>query len=153
MHYFIGGANEVSDVMTAIECEAEADWTFASKTEFCREHVPVPVRPVFVSCHFGAADLGMKLVKTKLSDIDADNPVVDLDMELVKTKLSDIDADNPVDIINLDMELMYSKCLDIDADNPHRERVSIVCFSEPASKRVPSEAMDSSYSFALSLTR
>ena len=73
---FVGDADEVSDVM-AIECEAE--WTFDSEIDFCREHVPlVPFASGhalgFVASDSEAVDLDVKLVKTKLLDIDADNP-------------------------------------------------------------------------------
>ena len=78
LQIFVGDEDELSDVMTT-ECEAEPEWTFDSEIDFCREHVPlVPFASGhalgFVASDSEAVDLDVKLVKTKLLDLDADNP-------------------------------------------------------------------------------
>ena len=78
LQFFVGDADEISDVM-AIECEAEPEWTFDSEIDFCREHVPlVPFATGhalgFAASDSEAVDLDVKLVKTKLLDLDAGNP-------------------------------------------------------------------------------
>ena len=150
LQFFVGDADEVSDVM-AIECETESEWTFHSEIDFCREHVPVLPFATghalgFVTSVSKDADLVMKLVKTKLLDLDADNPHAnvhapvgvacvsedaDQGRKLPKLKLLDPDADDPrasvLDLVGVACvskdadqgpKLPKLKLLDLDADNP-----------------------------------
>ena len=89
-------ADEVSDVM-AMECETESEWTFHSEIGFCREHVPVLPFATghalgFVACDSEAVDLDVKLVKTKLLDLDADYPHASV-LDLVGVGCVSKDAD------------------------------------------------------------